>query len=59
MNSCVKSGGTQTICACSLRGIENAYTLQEFSRIEVRATTTGKMPDDILKMVADCRISTR
>lgn len=59
MNSCVVSGGTQPLCGCVLTAIEDRYTLQEYSRIETQMAATRQFPDDVLNIVADCRVQIR
>ncbi len=59
MNACQRSGGTQAICGCVLDHVQTRYTVQEFSRLEVQLASGQQMPQDLLNILADCRVSAR
>ena len=59
MSACIWSGGTDGVCACTLERIENRYTIQEFSQIEVKLSATGQLPDEILNDLGSCRVLAR
>jgi hypothetical protein len=65
MDSCVASArdngspNAQRICACVLDDITRRYTVQQFSRVEVDLTQGRPIPDDVLNIVADCRVTAR
>lgn len=55
MNGCIYSGGTQIICSCIIDKIQERYSLEEFSQIEVKMQATGVLPEEILDFVGTCR----
>ncbi len=59
MNSCVATGGTQPLCRCAIEHMQDTFSLEEFSRIEVRASLGEPVPLDMLDIFADCRVRAR
>lgn len=62
MDSCTSSASAtvsydsaQHMCGCAISAIEGRYALQEFSQIEV-GLASGQIPQDILKIIEDCRM---
>src|SRR6266540_833386 len=53
MNSCVATGGTQPLCRCAIEHMQDTFSLEEFSRIEVRASLGEPVPLDMLDTFAD------
>ena len=54
MNSCQESGSDQATCACLLEKIQEKYTFEEFSSIEVKMQA-GHTPEDFLDFVGKAR----
>ncbi len=56
MNSCQStSGGEQKICSCLLDKIQEKYTFEEFSAIEVKMQA-GQTPSKFLDFVGKARV---
>ena len=55
MNSCqTTSGGDQNLCSCLLEKIQEKYTFEEFTAIEVKMQT-GKTPSEFLDFVGKAK----
>jgi hypothetical protein len=61
MNSCVGTNGqaVQKICGCVLEKMEARYTVEQVSRMEVDLDLGKPLPDEVLDMLASCRVSAR
>ena len=56
MNSCeANSGGRTKVCACMLEKIQEKYTLEEFSTLEVKMQA-GKTPEEFLEFIGKIRL---
>lgn len=56
MNSCeATSGGDQKMCSCLLEKIQEKYTYEEFSAIEVKMQA-GQTPAEFLDFVGKARV---
>ena len=55
MNSCEEtSGGDQKMCSCLLDKIQEKYTFEEFSAIEVKMQA-GQTPEEFLGFIGKAR----
>lgn len=52
--ACEAQGGSQSYCRCTLRKVEDTYSLKEFKRMETRARATGELPSGFTDAAADC-----
>ena len=54
----VDAAAAEANCACILRGFEAKYTEAQFAAVETEMKSKGtSLPDDMLKIVGDCRDS--
>jgi len=54
MNSCQETGGDQKMCSCILDKIQEKYTYEEFSSIEIKMQA-GQTPSEFLNFVGEAR----
>lgn len=59
MSTCAKQGNVggvsmQPICACSIKKIQNQYTLSEFMSIAAQMAETKKPPEQIVQIAVEC-----
>jgi hypothetical protein len=54
IKGCVKGGGSKAACKCTIRKIEQNYTLKEFEKILAKFEKTNKLPAKITQLAAAC-----
>jgi hypothetical protein len=57
MNACTKSKGSQAYCSCTIDKIQNRYSLEEYSQLEVKMLVNKTLPEEILNFMGKCRLS--
>ena len=50
----MKGGGSKAACKCTIRKIEQNYTLKEFEKILGKFEKTNKLPAKITKLATAC-----
>jgi hypothetical protein len=54
LQGCVRGGGTETACSCTLRRIQSQLTLADFANIWNQMRQTGQVPTEIAADIASC-----
>jgi len=57
MNACTNNKGSQSYCSCAIDKIQNRYSLEEYSQLEVKMVLNKTLPDEILNFMGNCRLS--
>ena len=50
----VSTGGGQGYCSCALVEIQERYSLEEYTALEIRMLNTGQMPEELAGVMAKC-----
>jgi hypothetical protein len=54
MQECTEKSGKQQVCACVLDRIQDEYDLEQFSKLEQKYRSTGKIPKEVKKFMFGC-----
>jgi hypothetical protein len=54
MQECTTKSGKKQVCACVLDRIQDEYDLEEFSKLEQKYRSTGKIPQEVKKFMFGC-----
>jgi hypothetical protein len=58
MDSCMKSGGNQAQCSCSINKIQERYSFDEFKQVEAEIQRTNELPSGMVEILESCRSAT-
>jgi hypothetical protein len=55
VSGCVKGGGSETQCTCTIDAIEAKYDLVEFLDLLQKTSSSGSLPKELQDIVTKCR----